>query len=66
MGSEGRQVREGTSAPTWSRSATALHKMWVLGFSDQLLTGPGLLHHIQRLDHIAEVRGAEKRQTDLL
>lgn len=61
-----------TCGSAWPRSgaiklsATVLQQQVVLGLGDEPLAALGLLHHVQRLDHIVEVVGADERQPDML
>jgi len=47
-------------------STAVLQQQVVLGLRDEPLAGLILSHHIQRLDHVMEVVGADKGQADML
>lgn len=61
-----------TCGSAWSRSGTVklstavLQQQVVLGLGDEPLAPLVLLHHIQRLNHIMEVVGADEGQPDVL
>lgn len=61
-----------TSGPARPRSRAVelstpvLKQQIVLGLRDEPLADLALLHHIQRLNHIMEVIGADERQADVL